>query len=169
MAESYSTIDAITRGALADIGENSEAYYQRFLHYALEAYTDFKMDSAQEVITIVRAMNDIKQIELPADFVDAVKVGIQCGDKIKVLGTSDNIALKHATDDCGNPIPFDNCDCNVNTLPLNYSQYGGYYFFNPVNDYGELLGGLYGYGGGYDRKGYYTIIRNQSQEQSRVS
>lgn len=147
---------------MADVFENSEHSYQVRLRHALKCCQDFMMDSSQEVITRTFAMNDLKQIELPSDFVDIVKLGIQCGDKIKVMGTSDNIALRHDVDGCGNPIAFDNCNCDVNTLPINYTQFGGYYFFNPINDYGEMLGGMFGYGGGYDRKGYYTVIRNQT-------
>jgi hypothetical protein len=160
--ESYYTVDSIVKGCLVDIGENTiSSKYQRFLHWGLEAIADFHFDSAQEVKTEKLEMNDIKQVELPIDFVDLVKIGIQCGDRIKTFSVADNINLLHNTNDCGNPVAFDGCGCSVNSLPSNYSDFGGYYFFN-YNENGENLGGLYGVGGGYNSLGYYKIIRNQS-------
>jgi hypothetical protein len=161
--ESYSTVDSIVRGALADIGENSiSSKYQRFLHWALEGIMDWNFDSAQEVKTVKLEMNDIKQIEIPKDFVDWVKVGILCGDKIKTLSVSDNIPLIHDKDDCGNPKPFNKCDCSVNTIPDNCETYGGYHFHNFIDDNGSHLGGIYGHGGGYNENGYFTVIKTAS-------
>lgn len=160
--KSYATLDTIVRSAMADANCTSEHYYQPFLRHALKCYQDFMMDASGEVITRTFTMNDLKQIDLPADFVDWSKVGFQCGDKIKILGTKENISNLHPKDGCGNPLPFNGCGCSVNELPNNFSSYGGYYFFNPVNDYGELLGGLYGYGGGYDKQGYFKVLKEQN-------
>lgn len=157
--ESYATVDQIVRSALIDLGNISLHHYPRFLNWALDCVQDWNMDSAKEVKTVKLTMNDIKQVELPRDFVDWVKVGIQCGDRIKIMGVREDMNRLHNTDDCGNPKPFDNCNCTANTLPPDYTLFGGYYFFDYRNDYGEFTGGLYGYGGGYNQNGYFQVDR----------
>lgn len=159
--DSYATLDQIVRSALADDGEQSLHKYQRYLHFAFEGAKDFFLDSAQDVKTVMLTMNNIKQVELPVDYVDWVKVGIRCGDVIKTFGVQDNLPLLHNKDDCDNPVPFDSCGCDVNTLPTDYGVLGGYKFFNFTNQYGEIIGGLFGVGGGYTDRGYFTVIRNQ--------
>lgn len=154
----YATVNSIVMGALADIGESGTHYYDRFLHWALECLQDFQMDSAQETITRVLVMNDLKQVDLPADFIDYIKIGIQCGDRIKTFSVAENINMILPTDSCNNPVAFESCDCGVNDLPIALDV-GGYYFFNTFNMYGENLGAIYGHGGGYNRRGYFKINR----------
>lgn len=157
--ESYATVDQIVRSAIIDLGNTSLHHYPRFLQWALECVQDWNQDSAQEVKTVKLTMNDIKQVELPADFVDWVKVGIQCGDRIKVMSVRDDMNRLYNTNDCGKPLPFESCGCSVNTLPVDLLAIGGYYFFDYRNDYGEFLGQIYGYGGGYNKTGYFQVDR----------
>ncbi len=153
----YATIHSVVLGALADIGEPGTHYYDRFLHWSLECLQDFHMDSAQEIKTVMLPMTALKQVALPNDFVDYTKVGIRCGDRIKTLSVADNISMLLPTNDCGNPVAMDTCDCTVNTLPS--IDTGGYYFFNTFNIYGENLGAIFGHGGGYNKRGYFQINR----------
>lgn len=158
--ESYVTLDKIVREALIANGEQSLHKYSRFLLFAMEGYKDFYMDSANDVKTVKLTMNDIKQVDLPIDFVDWVKVGIVCGDRIKVMGTCDTLPIKVNRDDCGNLQPYTST-VPANSIPEDAFAYGGYYFFNYTNEWGELLGALYGIGGGYTDVGYFRILRNQ--------
>jgi hypothetical protein len=155
------TIDSIVRTAMAAIGEESLHKYQRFLQFGLDAAREFYMDSARSVKTVKLTMNDVKQADLPVDFVDWVKVGIVCGDRIKVFGVKDDLPILINEDDCGNPVAYDNCNCGVNSIPENFSIYGGLQFLNYVNEYGEIIGGLYGIGGGYTDKGYFRVLPNE--------
>lgn len=159
--ESYVTIDHIVRTALAVQGEETLHKYQRYLIFALQAAKDFYMDSAQDVKTIELTMNDIKQVELPLDFVDWVKVGVICGNQIKVFGVCDTLPILTEKDSCGNLKAYDNSGCDVNGYPTDYFNYGGYYFLNYTNSYGEVIGGLYGVGGGYTDTNYFRVLRNQ--------
>lgn len=160
--ESYVTIDSIVRTALIANGDESFHKYPRFLMFALQAAKDFYMDSAQDVKTVRLPMNDLKQVELPLDFVDWVKVGIVCGNRIKVLGVCETLPILTETDSCGNIKPYDNCGCGVNEFPRGFTTgiYGGYYFLNYINENGEITGGIYGYGGGYTDMSYFRLIRN---------
>ncbi len=160
METSLVTIDSIVRKAMAAMGEETMHKYQRLLMFALNAAREFYMDSARSVKTVKLTMNDVKQVELPIDFVDWVKVGVVCGDRIKVFGVKDDLPILVNEDSCGNPVKYDNCDCNVNTLPHNYNGFGGYAFINYVNEYGEVIGGVYGIGGGYTDIGYFRVLQN---------
>jgi hypothetical protein len=153
------TVDSIVRGALIDVGETTSHKYPKFLQWGLEAFKDYIFDSAQQTITVRLPMNNLKQVVLPNDYIDWVKVGIQCGDRIKILNVNDDIARIHATDDCGCPVPFEK-DCEFNHLRNDALLLGGYYFFN-FNQFGENLGGIYGHGGGYHERGF-TVIKEAS-------
>ena len=155
----FDSLSSIVKGAMIDVGETTLHKFPKFLQWGIESFRDYTFDSAQEVKTVSLPMNNLKQIVIPDDYVDWVKIGIQCGDKIKVLYVNDDIARIHPTDDCGCPIPFKD-DCNFNELNVDALAYGGYYFFN-YNQYGEFLGGLYGYGGGYHEHGF-TVIKEAS-------
>ncbi len=158
--DSYVTLDKIVRQALIANGEESLHKYPRYLLFAMEAFKDFQMDSAQDVKTIKLTMNDVKQVELPLDFIDWVKVGVVCGDRIKVMGVCDTLPILTQRDDCGNLQPYSS-DIPANSIPSNFSTYGGYYFMNYTNENGEIIGGIYGIGGGYTDIGYFRVLRNQ--------
>lgn len=153
------SLDSIVRGALIDAGETTLHKYSKFLHWAIESFKDYIFDSAQEVKTVQLPMNNLKQIVIPSDYVDWVKIGIQCGDRIKVLNVNDDIARIHAIDDCGCAVPFKE-GSDFNEIRTDALALGGYYFFN-YNQYGEFLGGIYGYGGGHHEHGF-TVIKEAS-------
>jgi hypothetical protein len=154
------TVDSIVRGAMSAMGEESLHKYQRCLQFGLQAAKTFYMDSARVVKTTKLTMSDIKQVDLPTDFVDWVKVGVVCGDRIKVFGVNENLPILVDEDACGNIVAYDNSDCDVNSFPADISNYGGYPFLNYINEYGEITGGLYGVGGGYTDIGYFRVLQS---------
>ncbi len=158
--ESYITLDKIVRQALIANGEESLHKYSRWLLFAMRAYKDFYMDSANDVKTVKLTMNDVKQVELPLDYIDWVKVGIVIGDRIKVMGVCDTLPILTKRDNCGELQAYSN-DVPANDFPVDTFAYGGYYFFNYTNEWGELTGGLYGIGGGYTDRGYFRELKNQ--------
>jgi len=158
--DSYVTLDKIVRQALIANGEESLHKYSRYLLFAMEGAKDFYIDSAQDVKTVMLTMDSVKQAHLPSDFVDWVKVGIAIGDRIKVMGVCESLPILTKRDNCGNLQPYKS-DVPINDIPVDYLSYGGYYFFNYTNEWGELLGGLYGIGGGYTDSGYFRVLRNQ--------
>ncbi len=166
--ETYSTIDEIVRTALIADGEQSLHKYPAYLLFGLEALKDFYTDHAQDVKTVQLDMSALKQVYLPLDFVDWVKVGIVCGNRIKVMGTNDNMPILTQTDNCGNLKNYDNCGCGVNDFPDDLGSFGGFYFWGYpgsfINEYGEMIGGVYGLGGGYTDVGYFRLITNQGKQ-----
>lgn len=157
----YCTVDSIVKSALADYGEGTTHKYDQFLHWALEALKDFHMDSAKEIKTTVLEMNSYNAIDFPSDFIDWCKVGIQVGDKIKTFGVNDKIAMHFDTTDCDTPARNSEGDCN--SLPSNCDSCGGYWFNNFVNEDGEILGRMFGIGGGENCLGYFRINKERRQ------
>jgi len=157
--DSYVTLDKIVRQALIANGEESLHKYARYLQFGMEGAKDFYMDSAQDVKTVRLTMDAVKQVELPLDFVDWVKVGVVIGDRIKVMGVCDTLPILTVRDDCGALQPYTS-NVPANSIPIDSILYGGYYFFNYTNEWGELTGKLYGIGGGYTDIGYFRVLRN---------
>lgn len=158
--DSYTTLDKIVRSSLIAMGEESLHKYARCLQFAMECFKDFHMDSANDVKTVRLTMNAVKQVELPLDFVDWVKVGIVIGDRIKVMGVCETLPILTERDSCGELQPYGS-SVPANFIPFNSISFGGYYFMNYTNEWGELLGGVYGIGGGYTDEGYFRVLRNQ--------
>ncbi len=160
----YATISDIVFEVIADLGEGGTHYFDRYLNYALRGAQEWHFDSAQEVKTIVIPMNGYNAIDFPEDYVDWVKVGIQLGDKIKTFGANDqSIALYHGeTDECGNP---ELNAAHVCDLPINVNGYGGYWFSNIFNSYGENMGKQFGYGGGKNCLGAWKVNKERRQIQ----
>lgn len=156
------TLDNIVKEFLFESGETTLHKYPRYLSYALSEARDWHFDAAQEVKTKALPIDDIWQVDLPSDYVDWVKVGIQCGDKVKVLHLNEHMALMNQTDGCG-VVSFDKCDCNVNTFPDNVDSVGSlpFYGYSSGNDTGVM----YGYGSGYLTKNYFQVYKDKRKIQ----
>lgn len=158
----YDTIDNIVKEFLFESGETTLHKYARYLSYALSEARDWHFDSAQEVKTLALPIDNIWQVDLPRDYVDWVKVGIQCGDKVKVLHLNEHMAMMNQTGDCG-VIPFDKCDCDVNSFPDNINTVGSLPFYGYSNN--NETGVMYGYGSGYLTKNYFQIYKDKQKIQ----
>lgn len=158
----YVTIGSIVDSVIADLDEGTTHNWDRYLHFALRGVQTWQMDSAQEVITKILTPNGYNAIDFPDDYLDWTKVGIQLGDKIITFGVNDDIALEHDTDECGNPKLNSPADCNCTDY---HDGYGGYWFHNVINEYGEHLGKSFGYGGGGSFQGYFRVDKDRKQIQ----
>lgn len=158
----HDTIDNIVKEFLFESGETTLHKYSRYLSYALSEARDWHFDCAQEVKTLSLPIDAINQVDLPRDYVDWVKVGIQCGDKIKILHLNEHMAMVNQTDKCG-VIPFDKCNCDANNLPANYEQMGAFPLYGYSNN--GHTGMIYGYGSGYLSKQYFQIYKDKQKIQ----
>lgn len=89
-AEFY-TLSAAVYSVLEDI-EMGEELFNRFLHFAIEGYKEYHFDQSHVIEVVEIDMLPWKQIKLPPNYVDWVKVGFRCGDLIKVLTKDANIS-----------------------------------------------------------------------------
>ncbi len=163
----YYTVDSVVKNALTDIGETTTHLYQLFLKFALDGLREQQIEFSREIKTVKLRMNDYQSVDLPEDYVDYIKIGIQVGERIFTMGVQNDIALHNDVDSCGNPIknlpqaPFD-------TAPngINFDNYGGYWFnnFTDTNIGGQgNTGRLFAFGGGIPSRGLYRIDRERRQ------
>jgi hypothetical protein len=151
--KTYETIDSIVRGVCMDLDEGLERYEQ-YLHWALQAHKDWHLDRAKEIKTVRLALTSYKAIELPEDFVDWTKVGIECGNTI--------LTFTH-DEDCPS---FDVNDYSI----LDSGQVGqsfGYYYYNFINSKGQDTGKLFGLSAKDNYQGYFRLNRERAELQFR--
>jgi hypothetical protein len=149
------TLDQVVASAMADIGETSTHKERQFLHWAIEGYGDFLMDSAfdkTEIRTLLLPMNEQGAVPLPEDFVDWTKVGVQVGRYVKNLSSNTHMSLTPENDNrADKSFNITTVTEDDLTIPLPY--------YNYVNNHGEHKGGFYGYGAGTKGGGHFIINR----------
>jgi len=126
-------------------GDENVAYY---LGLILDFIRDLEFDYVPNGVTVKELkMTSWKQIAFPDDMVDYSKVGIRCGNLIKVFVQDPNIPKLFDTDEDCVPQPQKDCEHINKVLPLDaviyfHSDYAysgfnhGQYYGRPVDDNG---------------------------------
>lgn len=81
----YSTVDKIVRETLIKMGEDTLHKYSLLLVHANTFLEEFNIDTAQELKTVKLEMDSHRKVMLPDDYIDFSKVGIQVGDRVRLL------------------------------------------------------------------------------------
>lgn len=132
------TIDSIVRSTLASV-QLPVHYYLLFLHFGLKGLNELNFDVMGNVKTVRLYTDDTHRIALPEDYLAWIKVGIEKDQYVQVMTANDSLNSLHNYDSNGAEIPY----------PKNKPSLkgeGAYYFGNYINEYGEMLGGFYGFG-----------------------
>jgi hypothetical protein len=116
-------------------------------------------------------LNAYHALDIPDDCLAWTSVGIRYGDKVLVLGTAEDIALFHETDDCG--VPIDNHHARSMNEPINgiapesYMPYwfGGWYGGSIMGQDASDPTTFCGYHSGKNYKGYFNWDREKRQLQ----
>lgn len=167
----YETIDSIVGGVCKDYEEGLERYEQ-YLHWALKAHKDWRMDQAKEVKTALITLNAYKAIDWPVDYIDWTKVGVKCGNQILTFVNDDWMSFPFDSTDVGTEPDLDpECIDVTDTQDLLSNGYAidgqGYYYYNLFNEKGQALGKLYGLTSKDNYLGYFRINREREQIQFR--
>jgi hypothetical protein len=137
MSQAYVTVDKIINDYIMsidadDFGSNASDYMLR--QYALRGIREFNFDMAHNIKTTTLDVNQtLGTVELPADFVDMVKIG-QLG--------SDGLVYIFAENKNMNLLP----DQPADAMPDYLLGFDSYVFRNFI--YESTVGRLYGMGGG---------------------
>ena len=137
MSQAYVTVDKIINDYIMsidadDFGSNASDYMLR--QYALRGIREFGFDMAHNIKTTTLDVNQtLGTVELPADFVDMVKIG-QLG--------SDGLVYIFAENKNMNLLP----DQPADAMPDYLLGFDSYVFRNFI--YESTVGRLYGMGGG---------------------
>lgn len=142
MAIDYTSIDEVVNDfqlMIDDTSYDKEAHVYQLRLLALQGLRELKFDVEQEVKTVSRLVDNNLQIDLPADFVKALRFGFKGSDgNFHALGNNPNLSL-----DAGVASQV-NDGSSVDNNP-NYSLDAGKKF---------------GVGGGNNNLGYYRVNRN---------
>lgn len=137
------TLNGITRSVLAQ-KRLPIHYYARFLKYGSDGVREIIFDILQVTNTVRLAVNEFYEAEIPSDYVDFCKVGVQAGQYSRPLvskHTINNLADFNTT--TGAQQNYPDLDAVGDDWPGFFQWWG----IN-INTNGENIGGYYGLGAG---------------------
>jgi len=141
MAIDYTSIDEVVNDfqlMIDDTSYDKEAHVYQLRLLALQGLRELKFDVEQEVKKASRVVTSNLQIDLPADFVKALRIGFKGSDgNFHALGNNPNLSLD----------------------ALVAAQVGSSTVDNDPN-YRLDVGKKFGIGGGNNNLGYYRVNRN---------
>lgn len=113
--------------------------YKRIAQLVIEGFTDLNLFHTTNLEVVYLYMDEAKLVNVPADFVDWLKVGMPINGKLVTVTKDDSILLPRKFTDGKDVGNIDNVDPNTVS-----------YFVSHFKD-GKFYGGLYGMRGGYNR------------------
>lgn len=138
------TLRYIVMSTLNRLQDYSLKNYKRFLQISVECFTEemsmFHTGVGNEVVYL--HMSAAKTVNLPADFIDWIKVGTPVNGKLRVLTHKDSILLPRVFDDTGLPVG--------NTDGDDTEGISNCIFFSDHFRNGQFIGSLFGLPGGID-------------------
>lgn len=155
----YQTLDNIVRSVLMQRGYSLHWYIQA-LKSASDCLRELTFDTLQNINTVKLPVSDTGVAEIPCDFVDHVKVGLERGQYIKPLVQKDGINRLQRKDNTGTPISYENIGGNIgNVIP-----YPVFFTSDYVSDNMQPLGRMFGFNAGWIRDGY-KVLRERGEIQ----
>lgn len=150
----FATIDNIVRSALMQKSYSLHWYIQA-LKYASDCIRELTFDSLKNVNTVIIPVSDTGACDLPCDYVDFVKIGVQKGQYIKPLVQDDSINRKVRLDSSGTPIKYDQPQDSTLFTPLLFDNYPYLqYYYEP----------MFGFSAGWLTDSY-KVLRERGQIQ----
>lgn len=158
------TLDKIVRNTLMKKGYPLHFYVQ-FLVYGREALKELTMDDLKVFNTKILPVNSYNAVEIPADYLDYVVVGVMTGQGIRPLVETNKMNVLNNFDSNYNIKEWTGSNEEPNGSSLIY--YGGFpfsqWFTVHFNAYGEAIGRYFGNRGGYADT--FTVAKNRNQIQ----
>lgn len=140
------TLNGVTRSYLQQCRKPIH-YYYRFLKYANDCVRELIFDTLQVTNTVRLPLNEFYEAQIPSDYVDFVKVGVQAGQYSRPLvskHTLNNLAnFDPTTGDQINYPDYDG-DGEGDLIDSGLFQWWGV----NINSHGENTGAYYGLGAG---------------------
>jgi hypothetical protein len=138
------TLRYIVMSTLNRLGIYDLKNYKRFMQICIEGFSEnlsmFHIGNSLEVVYL--HMSSAKTVQLPADYIDFVKIGYPIEGKLRVITQHDNILL---------PRTFDDTSELVGNVGAGDDEgVSNAIFFNEHFRNGQFIGGLYGLPGGID-------------------
>jgi hypothetical protein len=155
----HTSLDYVVKTVLTQMEEGTLRKYQPVLQLAIRGFRELSLYASTQVKTKHLPMLPNKAVNLPSDYVKYTKIGLCIDGRVLTLGLDDSLCLNGDYGPCCDPLPsvagaqkFDE-----------YFDIG--YQFSPYFHNGQYVGGVFGYGGGFNGKGYYRINNETNQIQ----
>ncbi len=163
------SLDQVVRELMIESGEANENKYARYLQHGISGLREFNFDldanNNGSPTCVYLPINDNLTVDLPADYINYVRIAtIDANGQIHSLGLNNNMAFNNAVDSCGDPIAAPTPSTTNGNQAASFvgGTWDGY-ADNWRN--GEMLGRMYGIGGGASAVGYFRIDRAKGQIQ----
>jgi primosomal replication protein N len=155
-------IGYIAKSCLADLGAESMENYRRFVKYAIDEYRELRLSGLIEGVnkTVLLDISENNIAYLPDDYVDFIKVGVNCNGVFLNLSYNDKLLGQINTNsaDCACPSQQEQqdtlCGCGGNLAMAEGYGWGAWWYSYPTWLDGTFYAGYYGYGGNVYRGGF---------------
>jgi len=153
----YVSLNEVVRSVLIEEGQYTNHKLLQYTEFAVRTLKELNFDVIQNIRSVElqpQSPNNTRY-QLPADFVNYVKIGICTNGLIAPLGEAPGLCLVESYDDCGfvsSRTPDIEFETPVDTV----------YWFEGLKN-GEFVGKRFGIRGGQSSKGYYRIDRENNQ------
>ena len=158
------TLDKIVRTALSKKNYPLH-FYTQFLVYGREALQELTMDDLKVFNTKILPVNSYNAVDIPADYLDYVVVGVMTEQGIRPLVETNKMNVLNNFDSNYNIQEWmGDVDTNTGSSLI---YYGGFpfsqWYTTHWNNFGENIGRYYGSRGGYSDT--FTISKDRNQIQ----
>ena len=162
-------IGYIAKSCLADIGAEDMSLYRKFVKYAIDEYRQLRLSGLLPIsnTTTILEINENNIAYLPDDYIDFIKVGVNCNGVFMNLSYNErilgNINLNSAGCDCPSQQAQQEmlCGCNGNLDNASGFGWGLWWYSYPTWLDGTFYGGFYGYGGNVYRGGFKIDLKQR--------
>jgi hypothetical protein len=155
-----SSLDQIVRGLLLQEGKPLHYYFQ-YLKYACDALRELHFDTMKSVSTKKLLVNSYKAIDLPCDYVDWTKIGVEVGQFVRPLTSRNSFNRLNNYEDDGTKIPYPTSEEDGRSTSELSSI--AWHMVNR-NANGEQTGGVFNYNPGLNNVSF-KILREREQIQ----
>jgi hypothetical protein len=160
----YVNLNYVVNSVLMDMDEYTTSKRKKILQYAIFGVTELNIFVLPSVEVAYLRQNDDFTIDLPDDYLDYIKVGVEVGgpDERRIVTLTLNNTLPLPNTDKLKICP--NSCVDEPTLTLNNTDYFipgfGYYFAEHYRN-GQYVGEMYGLGGGMGLMQYRVDLKNR--------
>lgn len=156
----FTSLDNITRSVLLQKALPLHWYCQ-MLKYASDCVRELSFDSLQAINSVILQIDKRDfTVDLPCDYIDWIKVGVPQGQFVRPLVQKDSFNRLTNFTPQGVPTTY-----GAGTPQnIDFPFWPGFWMFQNIDDLGESVGRLYGFGAALYHNGF-KVLRERGQIQ----
>jgi hypothetical protein len=143
------TLRGVVMSVLNRVSNPSMNEYKKLMQIAIECVSEeIRLYHASSIEVLYTEVSETGIVQMPGDCLKYIKIGVNLGGFLYILGMNDDIVLSRGTK-CGSSVD------DISRLGLAaFSPVDGYYFTDHADPYGNYVSTLYGMGGGFTSPQY---------------